>query len=825
MEHIISLRHALVLALRPLWRSRGFSLSVIVTLALGIGANVVVFAVLDQIFWSVPRGITGGAQVRRLYVRTVGERTGIAQVFAVISPVSFKRLGEALPSGYALAGYRGAERLPLGQQADSPLGEITLVVGDYFGVLGVEPVAGRFFDSAEFREEGLTPSAVVAAHLAVERYGSERAAIGKPLDIATHRYQIVGVAPESFRGADLNATDVWLPMNTYGSWTTRAPLWYEQGQSQFVRVLIRSQRQSDWPRVFTLASEILRQTIRGRYKSVEAQAGRLSEVFQPGFNASERVLVARLPAITLCILVLACANVANLLLTRTISRQREIGIRLALGISRPRLWTHLLGEGVLLALASAAASVIVAGWLSAVLRREVFPFVQWGSTTIHGRTIGIAGALAIVVGIAAALGPATLAAHWDVAAALRSSALGGRRRMTHLRHALLVSQIAISCMLLAVGVAVTLSWVRLSDQDIGFHTQDVVLAGIDYSVDAARPMPEREALLTDAAQRISQQPGVDRVALSAVAPMLGFLMDSIRLPNGDMVSSIDGRGPVISEVSVGYFDAAGIHLRSGREFASTDVQGNEPVIVVNSTLASRLWPGRSAIGECLVIGAHGMPCRRVVGVAADARVMNLVEAPIMQLYLPLSQLDGEGRVASPQALIIRAAPHTAARVARMVEQMLGASAAAGERPWARTFADHLGPQMHAWTLRISLFAAAGVLALAITAVGVYGSISFALRTRARELAIRIAIGARPRHVAALVLGTTVWLSLAGIGAATLGLAFAKPLIAPLLFQTSATDWLAIAIAALTIVIASCAASVRPIRRAQAIDPAAVLRSE
>jgi predicted permease len=811
--------------LRSLRRSPTFVISATLTLALGLGANAALFSILDKLYLQDPAGVRAPDRVIRLYSEYTNSRKE-RQVLSVLSAPDWMAVEAVLPSGDAIAGYR-SQSTRLGKDDNAPRGVVSWVIGDLFGTLGVRIVAGRNFERDEVRPQTFAPVAVVSSRLARERFGIERDAVGKPFDLGDHRYTIVGVADAEFRGTELSAIDAWLPMNTQGPWVNRGvEHWYGEKGTLFIQTLVRTAGRNSLPALQAAATAALKRSSPVRdTSSMVARFGSLKQMIPPGFRGNEEAIATRLAVVAFVILLIACANVANLLLARALQRRREIGVRLALGISRARLVAQLLTESVVLAAIGSVVALIVAVWAATALRQALLPHVQWGLPAVGLRAVAFAGATALLAGLAAGLAPALHASRPDLTSVLRGGVRDGGSHRSAVRTGLLVSQIALSCVLLAGAGLFVRSLQRIKSVDIGFDEDRLVFAGIDLSRESARTPEETGRLLADAATQIERLPGVERVAFTESRPMWAFSFEATFLPGGDTLPRLNGDTPIASFVSPGYFASMGMHLLEGRDIEKNDRVGSEQVVVVNSNFAKTVWPGQSAVGKCFILQKRDDPCRRVVGVVSNSHYSRVIERPSMQFFVPLAQEGDEGKTGIASAMEIRAGDGRTAGVAGQVEQLLRGMAQSGMQPWVQTLVEQNSPEMWPWRLGAGLFAAAGLLALLVAAVGIYGTIAYTFSQRRQEIGVRIALGAQGSSIVTLVLKSSVMIAAMGVVIGTGIAIWAGRFVKPLLFDTSPNDPFVLSGVALALLAVAVIASLVPAIRAKRVDPMEALRAE
>jgi predicted permease len=824
-DRIESFTQDLRYVLRSLRRSPTFVISATLTLALGLGANAALFSILDRLYLQAPAGVSAPDQLKRLYepymVSTVDRR-----VRSVLMPPEFLAVAAAMPNATSIVGYATNAQAHLGKDDSAPQGGVTAILGDYFGVLGVHPAFGRNFTADEVAPQGITTEAIVSGSFAESQFGSASAAIDKAIDLGALRFTIIGVAPRGFRGIDLDATEVWIPMNTRSARPLVPGQWYEDTHNGFISTVVRVPNAASLQAVGALATAALRRATQLRDTSaVSASFGSIREMLSPGFNAGEEAIATRLAVVAFAILLIACANVANLLLARALQRRREIGVRLALGVSRKRLIAQLLTESVVLAVLGGIASVIVAIWCATALRHALLPDVQWGAPAIGVRAVLFGALTTLLAGVAAGLAPALHASRPNLTTVLRGGQRDGNTHRSNMRGALLVSQIALSCVLLAGAGLFVRSLRQVEAIDIGYDTNRIVLAGVDFTRGSGRRPEERGLLFADAASRIVKLPGVERVAFSANTPMSSFGLAETFLPNGDTLKAPDNMETIVSKISPGFFASMGMRVIEGRDFSLEDRDGTEPVIVVNSNFAKAIWPGQSAVGKCFRLEQPTAPCRRVVGIVTNSHFAGLIERPSMQFYLPLAQEPAEGHRNLPATIEIRTSDGRASQVAAQVKALLLQLSGSGMRPWTETLSDELDPGMRRWRLGAALFTVAGLLALIVAAVGIYGTIAYTFSQRTQEIGVRIALGAQGSSIIALVLKSSVAIAAIGVVIGTGVAIWAGRFAKPLLYDTSPNNPFVLGGVAAVLIGVAVIASLVPAMRAKRVDPMEALRSE
>lgn len=811
---------------RGLLRTPGFAAMVIITLALGIGANAVVFSLIDRLFFQPPAGVPHPEMVKRVmqHLSTLRVRAREPRVRGVYNYPEVRSVAEAAPAGVTVAAYVDDE-FPLGSTPGGPKVAVAHVVGDYFGVLGIRPEAGRFFDDVEQRPTGLTPVAVISHRFWERRFEGRHDVLGEKIELGPHRYTIVGIAPEHFEGVSLDATEIWLPYNTRGEWTRRKADWYEEPYTLYLRMIARV----PFP---TLANELVvgstnalraSEITRGDSSalvSLSAVKGAPDEAF----HSEELSISLRLAGVAMIIFLIACANVANLLLLRALGRRREIAVRVALGVSRRRLATQFVSEGLLIAALGGVAALAVTVWGSAVLRESILPTVQWGSDGMTLRVVAFVIGTTLVAGLMAGVVPAIQSGRPEITTVLRGGAREGRTTRGRMRTGLLIVQAALSVVLLAGAGLFLMSLRHVEAIDIGYDSDRLIFASAERAPEDTISDERIAAMLPPIAERLRHIPDVEQVALTRTLPMYAFSIEDIFLPGVDSLPETGAFGfPIISVVSPEYFSTTGITIKRGRSFTPGDRAGAELVVVINETMARTYWPRSNALGSCVMLVERTAPCRRVVGIASDAHIDRVIEESSPQYYVPLAQApENRGRA---NAIMIRARSDrttiAAAAVAREMQSVLGSSAS----PRVRLMDMWLAREFHQWKLGASLFSVAGLLALLVAGVGIYSTVAYMVGQRTHEIGVRIALGARSTNIARVVMGRGIGIVAAGIAVGLLATLAMGKLVASLLYGVTPRDPIVLGIVALVLLLAAVAACLVPALRAARVDPMETLRAE
>jgi putative ABC transport system permease protein len=813
------IRQDLGYAVRGLRRAPGFAVMVILTLTLGVGANAAVFSLLDRVYGQPPAGVADPASLRRMYIEFPDHPTQPGMIFPQWNYPSFSALRDAVRGTADVAGWTRIEEESLVRGESEQRVRASWVTHDYFDVLGVAPDRGRLFAESESGIREPTPVAVITHDLWKRAFGQSPDILGQTFELDGLRYTIVGVTPGRFAGLDLNRTDVFLPANTLygGDWAEEDPL--DQASGNYFRAVARLAPDGEESVLAAKATPARRHYWEGipSWRVSESDptanvfAGSIIEARIPT-PADESMQVAfRSAGVTLIVLLIACANVASLMLVRASRREREIAIRLAVGVSRGRLLAQALTESLLLALVAGTMAVLMAVKGADLLRRLLMPTVEWVQPAVETRTALFTFATAALIGLIAGLAPALHAHRVGVSVSLKSRASGAGQRRSLLRPALLVTQGALSIVLLVGAGLFLISLSNVAGLRLGYDVDRVAwITPTSNGLDAVWSAEQGVAI----SERLRSIPGVEGVAFARQTPMRGWSSTRVLLPGADSVPSLGPRsGPQFINVDPTFFEVMGTRILEGRSF--------EPAaggVIVGERMAKLYWPGRSAVGECLIIGAPNSPCTEVVGVVEDTRVSQIMEAPQLVYYLPLQDAS------RARAILLRIDPTEWSAIApasqQLIEQHLEPRSVMLQR-----MSEIIEPQLRPWRLGLQLFGAFGLLALLVTAIGTYSVMAYTVSQRTHEMGVRIALGAKMRDLLRLVIeeGLQVILlaALLGVG---LTLAAGK-LIGSLLYGVTPRDPLTIGVAIAVLLVTGTVASLVPAWRAGRVDPVRALASE
>jgi predicted permease len=534
---LVVIRENIEHASRGLRRSPGVSAAVVLTLALGIGVNATMFGVVDRLLLSPPPHVEDADQVRRLLVRGQLRSSGTISTQSYLSYADYSDWTEARTLA-SVATY-ATEELTLGRGAEARRVSATLATGSFFSLLGTRPELGRFFGEAD--DQPGAPGLVVLSHSFWQRmFGGTDAALGRTLDIGQGSYTVVGVAPPGFTGVDLQPVDVWLPMHALSiergddSWKYRRS-WY------WLQTIVRLEGGAALRTAEAEATLLHRNGRRERIESGRWDANATvvaAPIIQArGPEASEESLVARwLMGVSVIVLIIACANVANLLLARGLRGRKDVAIRLALGISRPRLVAQLLTESVLLAVLGAGVGLLLAGWGAEFVRSYWLPDIAWSESAAGPKVVVFAAVLSVVTGLAAGFVPALQASRPTVTEDLKTSAREGAVRRSRTRVALLVTQGALSVVLLVGAGLFVRSLQRVESIDLGVDAHTILLARLDLEP-RERAEEEVSRIYERALERLRALPAVEHASASTGVPFWSGSIERLYVPGLDSIAS------------------------------------------------------------------------------------------------------------------------------------------------------------------------------------------------------------------------------------------------------------------------------------------------
>jgi macrolide transport system ATP-binding/permease protein len=807
-------------AIRMLAKRPAFTLVALLSLALGIGANTTIFSVVNALLLrSLP--VTDPARLVTIYTR---DAQNPAMLSGALSHLNWKDYREQARSFSGILGYDwSGMSVATGGEASLMVGQ--LVSENYFDLLGVRPERGRAFTAEEGTKPGGHPVAVVSHRFWQQRLGGDPAAVGRTILINRSPFTVIGVAPERFTGTDTGVQpELWLPMSMNRQIKADPEQnWYEQRRGLFVNTIARLR-----PGV----------TVAGAQAEMTSLAHRLERDY-PNDNKGRTAVLVPLTQATVppearqglvvasmlllgvvgLVLLIACANVANLLLARATARRREIAIRLSQGASRGRLVRQLLTESLLLASIGGGLGLLLMLWASHALLVFLptlpFPITVSLDLGIDVRVLAFALAITLVTGFLFGLVPALQSSRPQLVTALKSQA-GAAPPAGHgmgLRGALVAGQVALSLLALIAAALFLRSLGAAQRMDPGYDTAHLLSVSFDvglYGLDRGRG----EQLFRAVREQVGALPGVAAVSLGQSGPLQGAFMRSVFLEGAETTTS-NGLLVEVNAVDPAYMRTVGVPIVAGRGLTDADRAGTQPVVVVNRTMAEKFWPRQSALGKRFHF--HSQPAVEVVGVARDAKYNGVAEDPQPYVYEPLAQnyVGGVTLVARTARDPLSVLPS----IQRQVRTLAPGIPLVG----AATLAQQLDASLWAPRFAASMLALFGALALALATAGIYGVMSFSVAQRSRDIGVRMALGAGRASVLQMILGQGMRLVAVGL-VIGMGLSLAVSRLAgSLLIGVGPTDPVAFLATPPILALAALFSIYIPARRATAVDPTVILR--
>ncbi len=811
-------------AARGLVARPAFSLGIVVTLGLGIGANAAMFGIVDRLLFRPPPTLRDASTVHRVY--TAYNLDGERRVERNLAFPVYRDFARATKSFETISAFQTIVT-PVGDGADTKEMRVTVATANYFSLFKARPIHGRFFDATDDSLPAGMPVVVLGHAFWQTHFGGSPDVIGQPVRIGRAIRTIIGVAPEGFVGmGDQGVPAAFMPITSYaferrGAAYTNAYTW------SWLELVARRK-----PGISVAAAEA--DLTAAYYESWRREASAQPQIGTPdsaraavtlgpvqidrGPQAGQESQVARwIAGVALIVLLIACANVANLLLSRAVGRQREIAVRLALGVSRQRLVRQLLTESLVLAVLGGAAGLAIAQWGSATLRAFFFTPEEAVAVTTDGRTLLFAAIATVIVALLTGLVPALQAGRGDLASALKTGSREGTYRRGRTRTALLVFQATLSVVLLVGAGLFVRSLQKVHGFRLGYDADRIVFLGANLRGVTLTPAEQRA--LTDRMLLAAREvPGVTHVTLAASVPFWSNEGRGLWVPG---VDSIRRRGRFILQAgSPDYFATMGTRILRGRAFDATDRAGSPPVVVVSEGMARAIWPVEEALGKCVRIGADTAPCSTVIGIAEEMRVRTLTEAREYTYYVPTEQFDGSVDFQMFARVQGNVADYVETLRRRLQREMPGA-AYAGAMPLSRL----IDPQRRSWEFGATMFVAFGGLALVLAAIGLYSLIAYDVAQRTQELGVRLALGASVSDVMQLVISSGLRLVAVGL---VLGGALAfrgSQAMEGLMFQQSPRDPLVFGLVTMVLLVVALAASLGPALRAARVDPNVALRGD
>jgi putative ABC transport system permease protein len=806
--------------LRMLIRSPGFTVVALLSLALGIGANTAIFSMISA-FLFAPLPVEQPSQLVSIF--TVDVKNPGPMPTSHLNYIDYRDKNEAFTDILAYT-FAGLSYSTPGGESKNLTAQV--VSGNYFDVLGIKPQHGRTFLPEEDKTPGSHP-VVVLSHAAWQRdFGGDPSIIGKTISLNRNDFTVVGVAQKDFQGTDIGGgPDLWVPMMMHAVVQPGFD-WYDTRRGLFLAMIGRLKPGFSTPQAQASMSALGSQLEQEYRKDNEGRNVTLVPLLtarkDPTGDGEVGKIFYALMGVAAIVLLIACANVTNLLLARATKRKREIAIRLALGASRARLIKQLITESLLLSLAGGTIGLFVALWLKDVLRSLV-PFgdgPNQQAVSIDPRVLVFALVVSVVSGLLFGLAPALQASRPDLVPTLKGDITmreASHRLRPNLRKALVVVQVGLSlCALITAGLFVR-SLQKAQSVNPGFDPKNVVLMAFNLGREGYTE-PQGRNFHRLLIERLSAVPGVVKATIARDRPFGGGFQRSVFIEGQEPPPG--GRGVLVqtNNIGIGFFETLGIPLLRGRDFNENDNPQAPKAMIINEAMANRFWPNLDPVGKRLkLFGDENF--REVVGLVADSKYNSLTEPRRAFMYIPLEQEY------VPQINVhVRTSADAKGLIAALrneVRQLDSSLPVLNVQTLTERIENSLGEERSQATLHAS----GGILALILAAIGLYGVMSYSVAQRTREIGIRMALGAGRGNVMGLVLRQGVTLVSAGV-VLGLGAAFwITRYVASLLFGISAIDPITFGGTSALLIVVALLASYVPARRATKVDPIIALRYE
>jgi predicted permease len=795
-------------------KSPGLTVAAVLSLGLGIGANTTIFTWVQAVLF---RPIPVAANPSTIRIAAMENRDGQSRSWSYPNYQDFRDRATLID---VVAQDDQTFSIAVDDTAERTWG--ALVSGNYFQVMGLRAAAGRLFTPQDDVTPGGHPVVVISHAYWQRRFSGDPAIVGKSATINNAPMTIVGVAPEGFIGTFLGvSSSAWVPMAMQREMIGGDRM--AQRGNGWMQSLVRLKPGVSQEQAQAEATSIMAQLVQEYPQFNDGRRLRIVQTWEAPFGAATVLapILAVLSILVALVLVIACANVANLLLSKAVSRRREVAVRLSLGASRTRLVRQLLTESLLLAFVAGTAGVVMAYWTMDVIMAFAPPVdmpLDLG-LRMDTTTLIFAVGVSLVTGVIFGLAPALQASSPRTINALKEEGRSGSGSRTtgRLRNALVVAQLAV-CLVLLVGATLFLrSFIAAQALSPGFDAERLVTASMDmfpsgYTGERNREFQRR------AIEAIEALPGIESAAFGSRIP-LGFGSNSSTSVGIDGYVPRENEEIVInySTIGSGYFKTMGVPIRAGREYNDTDTLESPRTVVINEAMARRYWPEGKALGGRVRFGPNAA---EVIGIVADTKYNSINERPLAQLFLPMSRNE-----VSTLRLFARATGTPAPMVAeiRNAIRTLDPTLPVYD---ARTVSEHMQVAVFAQRMAANLLGAMGVLALLLAAIGLYGVMAYAVSQRTQEMGIRLALGASPSSLLNMILGQGM--KLTGIGL-VIGLALALGAfgsigaVRTLLPGISPLDPITFITVPLTLTLIAFLATWIPGRRAGKVDPLVALR--
>ena len=797
---------------RMLRKSPGFTLVAVITLALGIGTNTAVFSIVDALALR-PLPLPDAKHLVAIYTSGKSSRGSY-----LTGPTSYPDLVDYRAGTPAFSGIAGFEnRGSLLRVGDDTVELLTCVVTEnYFSLLGVNALHGRTFTEQEFQGPDTPQEVVISYHLWQKYFGGDPRIVGENIRLTGRDLVVAGILPRQFRGTDLLvAPDVFMPAIVWGreEMVSRSnPRFNLLGRLKPGVGLRQAQAQMD-----TVAQRLAAAYPKERAERV------ITVKWETDSNADMHRIGYMFLGVASLVLLIACANVAGLLLARGETRRRELASRLAIGAGRLRLARQLLTESLLLSLLGMGVALLAALWVIQALPRMLPAQVAMMGIDfrLNERAVAFSFAAALLSLIVFGLAPAVQSCRVSLVDELKEGgAAGTARGRTLARNALIVGQVALSVVLLTGAGLLVRSFMKVSQQDLGFdsHGQILLLQILPGSDQSARDFLKTYPQML---KRIEAIPGVNRASIGNRAPLAdyngGWRM-TVYVPGMHLNPNEQGVPINVGRADGGYFQTLGMALLRGRTFGLQDQPKSQQVVILNETAARRLFPDTDPLGQHFRFKGPSGPDGEVVGIVRDAKYNDATEESMPYMYVPFTQSSGD-------TVLLLKTRVAAASVSPLVRREIKSFDSTMSVFSVVTMKEHMRAALYAQRASAQLTLFLGLLGLTLAVVGLYAVLSYYVNRRRHEIGVRIAVGAQPRAVFLMIVRRGLFLGTVGTVIGMTGAVAAMHVLASALFGVSAHDPLTLASVACIVVAVAAAAAAVPAHQAAKVDPLTALRTE
>src|SRR5215472_3347322 len=804
-----SLWHDVRFAARTLWKNPGFSLAAILTLALGIGGNTAIFTITSaMLLKSLPY-----RDAQELVKLDALQKNDQSRCCTLAWSDLMRERNHSF-SGFAVSSLDTFNLTSRGEPRQVAAGRVS---PGFFELLGVKPQVGRFFIAEEGQAAG-KPVVVISDALWHSRFGGERNIIDQTVTLDSTPYTIIGVLPAGVQFPFVGPAEIWTPRYFEHSLFTAQRLRMGVG---YLSVIARLRPGVSRERALAEVQVLHEQYRKENPAAPDADPGVAAVVanLQDSLVANVRTGLLVLSGAVGLVLLIACANVASLLLSRALARRKEIAVRSALGARRGVLLRQLLTESILLALIAGALGLALSFAATRLLSVAAQDNLPLGiSIGVDLRVLAFTLAITLLTGVLFGLFPAIQLIRTDVNTALRDEGRGaaGSHHRAQLKNILVVGQVAVSLVLLIGAGLLVRSFARLLSVEPGFDPRDVITMNVSLPTVKYADAQKQIAFFDELLRRVSALPGVNSAATSAALPLVPKRITPV-LPEGQPEVPLPERPFLIIEaISPRHLETMRIPVRMGRAFTDADNAQAPKVIIVNEALARRYWPGQNPVGKHILIGRQPAPAE-IVGLAGDVRNAGLAQAAQAQIYLPFPQIPWgnmnllvrtvsapHNMVAPVRAQIAALDPDQPVTAVQTVEELMDGSRA---QPRFMMF----------------LLAAFSLASVVLAMIGIYGVLAYSVAQRRQELGIRLALGAEKSDIVRMVVKQGLKLTLLGAGIGVIGAFALTRVMSSLLYQTGARDLTTFVLAPLAFLAIALLASYLPARKATSVHPTEALR--